>query len=64
MAISKIAPGKKTHILIGLALLAGAANYGIDVLNNGFDFQALLSFIKSEAMTGAISMVRLGLGKK
>jgi hypothetical protein len=64
MAISKVLPGKKTHILVALALVAGAASYGIEVLNNGFDFQTLLAFVKSEAMTGAISMVRLGLGKK
>lgn len=56
--------GKKTYLLVALALIAGLANYLHGVLIGGFDFGGLIAFVNSEAATAAIAALRLAVGKK
>lgn len=56
--------GKKTYILVALALVAGLANYLHAVVLSGFDFGGLIAFVNSEAATAAIAAVRMAIGKK
>jgi hypothetical protein len=56
--------GYKTHILVILALVSGLALYVADVVSHGFSVSGLINFVNGEAMVGAISMLRLAIGKK
>ena len=56
--------GKKTYILVALALVAGVANYAMSVVSNGFDFGGLIAFVNSEAAIAAIAALRAGISKK
>lgn len=54
--------GKKTYILVALALIAGVANYVGIVIERGFNLNELLTFINGEAVTAAIAALRMGVG--
>jgi hypothetical protein len=56
--------GKKTYILVGLALLGAFATYSAGVVNNGFDLGEFWKFIQSGAVVGALATLRLAIGKK
>ena len=55
--------GKKTYILIGLALLGALATYSAGVVNNGFDIGEFWKFIQSEAVVAAIATLRMAIAK-
>ena len=56
--------GKKTYILVGLALLGALATYSAGVVNHGFDIGELWKFIQSEAVVAALATIRLAIAKK
>lgn len=56
--------GKKTYILVGLALLGAFATYSANVVNNGFDLGQFWQFLQSEAVVAALATIRLAIGKK
>ena len=55
--------GKKTYILVGLALLGAFATYSAGVVNHGFDIGEFWKFIQSEAVVGALATIRLAIAK-
>ena len=62
--MNEVLPGKKTYILIGLALAGALATYVSGVISNGFDLNGLLAFVQSQAVVAAIATLRLALEKK
>ena len=55
--------GKKTYILVGLALLGAFANYSAGVVNNGFDLGEFWKFLQNEAVVAALATIRLAIAK-
>ena len=62
--MSDILPGKKTYILVGLALLGALATYSAGVVNHGFDMGEFWRFIQSESVVAALATIRMAIGKK
>lgn len=56
--------GKKTYILVGLALLGAFATYSAGVVNHGFDLGEFWKFIQSEAVVAALATIRMAIAKK
>jgi hypothetical protein len=56
--------GKRTYILVALALVAGLANYLHGVVAGGFSLGGLIAFVNSEAAIAAIAALRAGISKK
>jgi len=56
--------GRKTYVLVGLALLGALATYSAGVVNNGFDIGELWKFIQSSAVVAALATIRLAISKK
>ena len=56
--------GKKTYILVALALVSGIALYAADVVANGFSMGGLVTFVNSEAAIAAIATLRASISKK
>ena len=56
--------GKKTYILVGLALVGALTTYLASVVSNGFDLGQFWGFIQSEAVIGALATIRLAIAKK
>ncbi len=56
--------GKKTYILVGLALLGAFATYSAGVVNNGFDLGKFWEFLQTEAVVAALATIRLAIAKK
>jgi hypothetical protein len=56
--------GKKTYILVGLALLGALATYVSHVISAGFNLVELWTFIQSEAVVAALATIRLAIAKK
>lgn len=56
--------GRKTYILVGLALLGALATYSAGVVNNGFDIGEFWKFLQNEAVVAALATIRLAIGKK
>ena len=59
-----ILDGKKTYILVGLALVGALATYFSGVVLHGFDLGEFWKFIQSEAVVGALATLRLAIAKK
>lgn len=56
--------GKKTYILVGLALVGALATYVSGVVQNGFDIGGLWQFLQTEAVVAALATIRLAIAKK
>ena len=56
--------GKKTYILVGLALLGAFATYSASVVSGGFDIGKFWQFVQSEAVVAALATIRMAIGKK
>ena len=55
--------GRRTYILVGLALLGAFATYSAGVVNHGFDLGEFWKFLQSEAVVAALATIRLAIGK-
>lgn len=64
MDITKLAPGKKTYALVGLALISEAALYASGIIDHGFNLGELLGFVNGATMTAALATIRMAFGKK
>ena len=56
--------GKKTYLLVGLALLGAFATYSAGVVQNGFDLGELWKFLQTEAVVAALATIRMAIAKK
>lgn len=56
--------GKRTYILVGLALLGAFASYFSGVVTHGFDLGELWKFVQSESVVAALATIRMAIGKK
>lgn len=56
--------GKKTYILVGLALVGAFITYAQGVVTNGFNIGELWNFLQTEAVVAALATLRMAIGKK
>ena len=56
--------GKKTYILVALALLGAFATYSAGVVQNGFNIGELWKFLQTEAVVAALATIRMAIAKK
>ena len=56
--------GKKTYILVGLALVGALVTYAQGVVTNGFNLGEFWNFLQTEAVVAALATLRMAIGKK